>query len=263
MLRRSLLVSFALVVHFGCSSSDGAGAGTDGGATGDTSTVPIDTSVPGTVVTLGEEHAGDYHLGPVEWTGSFNNSCSPYQASTQAAYGQMLAGVELTYNGNGQLCDACILIKTRMGKSVIARVVTTGEAKHTNDVDVSSAAYDLIHVDDPTGTADHPRPMTWQVVKCPDDLKLAYQFQGGSNVWWTSFWVRNPKTPIAKVEVKSTNHADFAPLRRGDDGTYTDDGGFGEGAFTLRITSIDGKVVTDTFPKFDPGGMLPSSGQLD
>ncbi len=43
---------------------------------------------------------------------------------------------------------------------------------------------------------------------------------------------------------------------RGTDGTLTDGGGFGAGAFTIRVTGVDGRVVTDTFPSFKGGDVL-------
>ena len=89
--------------------------------------------------------------------------------------------------------------------------------------------------------------MTFQFAKCPDVGKLVYEFQGGANEYWTSLWIRNARVPITKVEVQSQNHADFFAMDRGSDGTLTDDSGFGVGQFTLRLTGIDGTVVTDTF----------------
>src|SRR5690349_17057679 len=87
---------------------------------------------------LGEEHAGQYNLGPVEWSeGTWHNSCSPYPDKIQQIEGSMLAGVGLDFNGGGQLCDACIQVVTDKGKSVVARVVTTGETKGPNDIDLS------------------------------------------------------------------------------------------------------------------------------
>ncbi len=71
--------------------------------------------------------------------------------------------------------------------------------------------------------------MTWQLAECADTGPMMYEFQTGSNQWWTSFWVRNARVPLAKVEVQSANHAAFIALDRVGDGTLTDASGFGEG----------------------------------
>ena len=67
----------------------------------------------------------------------------------------------------------------------------------------------------------------------------------------------------SSVEVQSTNHPGWTPLGWGGDGTITDAGGFGEGAFSIRLTSVDDQQLTDTFPAFTPGGLLTSSGQFE
>src|SRR5689334_15154694 len=68
-------------------------------------------------LTLGESHAGQYNLGPVDWQETlWHNSCAPYPASVQASEGDLLAGLALDWNGNGQMCDACVYITTAKGK---------------------------------------------------------------------------------------------------------------------------------------------------
>ncbi len=207
---------------------------------------------------IGETHAGDYHLGPVAFSGADWNSCAPYTPELEKSAGDLLAGVALGFNGDGSLCDACILITTAKGKSVTARLVTTGEMRGPNDVDLSQKAFDAIH------QGEYPRSMTWQLVKCPaTSEKVRYQFQKDANPYWTSLWVRSGRLPIRTVEVKSANHPQFVSLRRGDDGTLTDDAGFGEGPFTLRVTAYDGQVITDTFEAFSPGAVLTSKSQFE
>ncbi len=234
-------LAVALMIFSGCDNSTG-------------NTKDTDPVVP---LTLGDTHSGQYNLGPVDWRESqWHNSCAPYPASIQTAEGDLLAGLALGWNGNGQMCDACVLITTAKGKSVLARVVTTGATQGLNDIDLSPSAYGALNQN------EYPRDMTWQIAKCPATGNFAYQFQTGANIWWTSLWVRNVRLPIARVEVKSANHPDWSALKRANDGTYTDASGFGDGAFTLRVTAIDGQEVTDAIPSLQPGKLIPSQGQF-
>jgi hypothetical protein len=217
---------------------------------------PDEVSEDGPPVTLGESHAGEYHLGPVELNGTWWNSCAPYADEVEDTLGEMLVGVGLQFNGDGQLCDACIFITTDLGKTIEARVITTGQTNGPNDIDLSPAAYDAIHQN------EYPRKMSWQVAKCSSTQKIKYQFQEEAHQDWSSFWVRNVRLPLSKVEVKSARHASFTELDRAGDGTYTDNGGFGPGSFTLRLTAIDGQQMSDTFPKFDSGEVLSSAGNF-
>jgi hypothetical protein len=203
---------------------------------------------------------GQYHLGPVdfaetEWT----NACSPYPTSLYSVTGlggELLAGVSYTYSGGGSVCDACIKITTATGRTQVARVVTYGDTPHPSNLDVSPSVYQSLN------TGEYPRSMSWEFTPCPTTSPLYYQFQTASSIWWTSFWVRNPKVPITKVEVKSARHSSFVELRRETDGTLNDDGGFGSGPFTLRITGMDGQVLTETLPGFSAGQIITSTVQF-
>ncbi|MFO0616728.1 MAG: hypothetical protein U0414_29310 [Polyangiaceae bacterium] len=242
-----LSVVLALAVACSTSGTDGAGAGSSQG------------SDP-----FGEVHEGDYHLGPVDWAETaFHNSCAPYPDEIEGLYGDYLAGVDNSLNGDGELCDACAQITTKLGKQITVHIVTTGVSNHPGDMDLSPSAYDAIYQMDPSGTSEHPRPMTWQLVKCPDLGTISYQFQTGANPYWTSLWVRNPRLPLAKVEVKSANHPSFTALDRGSDGTYTDNAGFGEGPFQIKLTSLDGQEVTSSFQGFEPGELAASNEQFE
>ena len=227
-------------------------------ACGDSGGVRVDAAPidPGAVVTYGAVHSGQYQLGPVEWTGSYWNACAPYPGEIQTLEGGDLGGVNNAYGGDGSLCDACALVQTATGRAALVRLVTYGDSA-PEDMDVSQSVFDALT------TGEYPRTMTWQLARCPDSGAIRYQFQTGANVWWTSLWVRNPRVPIEKVEVKSTNHASWSALTRGGDGTFTDGGGFGDGAFTLRVTGIDGSTVEDSFPSFTPGGLLVGAGNLE
>lgn len=221
---------------------------------------PVTTST-----TFGATHSGSYHLGPVDWAQTqWTNACGPYPTSVQTMEGVYLAGVDNSLASDGSLCDACALVTTRLGKSVLVRLITYGVSNTAGDMDLSPEAYAAIHEDDPQGTSSNPRPMSWQLARCAggSSASLALQWQTQANPYWTSFWVRNAALPLAKVEVKSSKHAAFFALRRETDGTWNDDGGFGEGAFTLRFTATTGEVVTADFTTFTAGATESTSVQF-
>lgn len=257
----ALSLSCALGACDGSSSqdgdpSDGGGGGSgDGGSSGSGASSSSGAGDPGGLP-LGEEVAGEYNLGPVEWEGSFWNACGPYPAEVTTIEGNLLAGLSNEYAADGSQCDACIKIVTALGHETIARVVTYGVTTAPGNIDVSQAAYDLLTED------EYPRTMTWQLVECPEAGPLSFQYQTGANTYWTSLWVRNPRIAVDQLLVKSANHADFTPLERGPDGTFTDAGGFGDGGFTLRVVAIDGSSFEQAFDAFEPGALVTASGNL-
>ena len=213
---------------------------------------------------FGAAHVGSYHLGPVDWEGTqWNNSCSPYPRAVQVLEGQYLAGVDNALNGHGQLCDACALVTTRLGKSVLVRIVTTGASNAPGDMDLSPEAWQAIHEDDPMGTSANPRPMTWQLAKCAPGTRIHLQYQTQANTDWTSLWVRNARLPLERVRVKSSRHASLTALRRENDGTWNDDSGFGSGAFTLELTCTGGATLTQEFQSFTAGALVETTLQFE
>ncbi len=187
---------------------------------------------------------GQYNLGPVDYAETqFHNACAPgtkYDPKVQQVEGTLLAGLWDGIPDVAGLCDACIWVTTAKGKSSLLRVVTYGSTS-TDSIDVSPDANKILN------GGEYPRDMTWQLAKCPDTGPMMYEFQTGSNEWWTSLWVRNARVPLAKVEVQSKNHTSYVELMRGGDGTLTDASGFGAGTFSIRSTGVDGQVVTETF----------------
>lgn len=260
-MKRALLALAALALAgVGCGggaspATDAGPSGADAGTPGtDAGSTPMGDAGPGS--SLGPSHDGTYNLGPVDWAETaWHNACSPYPPSIQALEGTLLAGVSNAV-GTGEYCDACIEITSAMGRSVVARVVTYGDTMGPGDVDLSQEAYDMLSPGDAT------RAMQWHLVSCPTTAPLYVQFQTGANEWWTSFWIRNPRVAIDHVEVQSTNHASFTSLTAGSDGTFTDGGGFGAGAFTLRVVGVDGSHFEQMFPGFAPGDLLAATGNL-
>ncbi|MCA9678570.1 MAG: hypothetical protein H6709_06995 [Kofleriaceae bacterium] len=216
-----------------------AGCGGPGGGGGDVDPQPDE------LVTYGEPYTGgEFHLGPVDYEESqWHNACAPaggYASSIQAVEGPYLAGLWNGIPDVASYCDACIYVTTAMGKSALLRVVTYGDTT-PNSIDVSPAAYAILD------SGEYPRAMTWQFAECNDTGPVRYEFQTGSNPYWTSLWVRNARVPLAGVSVTSANHASPVELARAGDGTLTDASGFGEGEFTIELRGVDGATVTDTF----------------
>lgn len=260
-----------------CSSDDkdgNAGGGASGSGNNAAAGKPSNTGKAGSTGTgtgkptvdgdkIGEGHQGVYHLGPVDFAETeWHNACAPktkYRAQLQETVGlsgEFLAGVSNAFNEGGGVCDACIFIETGKGKTIVARVVTYGVEQADGDIDVSPSVFAAIHQN------EDPRSQTWYFSRCPEAGNLQYEFQTEANPFWTSLWVRNPRVPLVKAEVKASGDKDFVELQRAGDGTLTDPTGFGDGPFTLRLTAMDGQVITDDLPGFKAGELVQSTKQF-
>lgn len=246
------MVRLSMPVLFGVATLAACGGGDDGPAP------PVTEGEP-----FGEVHSGSYHLGPVDFAETqWHNACAPYPAAIQELTGPYLAGVDGSLAGDGGLCDACALVTTRLGRRVMVRIVTYGVSNAPGDMDLSPEAYAAIHEEDPEGTSANPRPMTWQLAKCPDTGPIHLQYQTEANPYWTSLWVRNGNLPVDRLEVRGAGQADWTALARGGDGTFTDSDGFGDGGFELRITGRDGTAVSQSFDGFTAGAVVATTLQF-
>ena len=269
------LVPVLLVVACGGSEPTAQDAGVDAPAPED-ATPSSDGSAPtdapaadvvspgdaGDPILYGSPYSGgQYNLGPVDYAETqWHNACAPstkYAPAVQQVEGTLLAGLWEGLPDVAQYCDACIVVHTGAGKSALLRVVTYGATTY-NSIDVSPDAYTILD------SGEYPRTMTWQFAECPETGAMMYEFQSGSSQWWTSFWVRNARVPITKVEVQSVNHAQWTELTRGSDGTLTDPTGFGQGQFSIRSTGVDNSQMVDTFawPSSIAGAILTGAGNF-
>lgn len=200
---------------------------------------------PDQLVVYGQPYTGgEFHLGPVDYAESqWHNACAPatkYAAGIRDVEGTYLAGLWSGIPNVADYCDACIYVTTAMGKSALLRVVTYGDTT-PNSIDVSPEAFAVLD------SGEYPRAMTWQFAKCNDTGPIMYEFQTGSNPYWTSLWVRNARVPLTSVTVTSANHATPVKLDRAGDGTLTDASGFGTGAFTIHLSGVDDQKVDAMF----------------
>lgn len=240
-LRPLSVVGLAGILLAGCDTSTADGPG-----------LPLTAGAA-----VGPDHAGQYHLGPVDFAETvFHNACAPYPQTIRGITGNMIAGVSDTIATPGSLCDACVEVTTDLGRAAVLRVVTYGVSNTSGDLDLSPAAYEYLT------QGEYPRSMSWHLVACDNGEPLYVQFQSDASQWWTSLWIRNPSMAIESVEVKSTNHPTFTALTLGTDGTYTDGGGFGAGPFTLRITGVTGATYEMDFDGVTGGALVAATGNM-
>jgi expansin len=95
--------------------------------------------------------------------------------------------------------------------------------------------------------------ITWKYVKCTITGGLTYTWKSDSSQYWAELLIGNYPYEITKVEYDQGGGS-FAPLARTAYGYYQASGGMGPGPYTIRITDINGSVVTDTNVPLNPGG---------
>ncbi len=230
-------LSFVLVA---CSSSNPAPAGSppDGGNGTET-----DAGVGrGGAPPLGEVQNGVATYYDADGSGNCSFDPSPRDLDVAAMDDAEYAG--------SAACGACVDVVGPKGE-VTVRIVDRCPECERGHLDLSKQAFAAI-ADPSAGRV----AITWQMVACNVTGNVVYHYKDGSSQYWTAIQVRNHRVPIQKLEWKSGGA--YVELPRQEYNYFVAQNGIGPGTVTVRITSIDGQVLTDTLPA--PAPNLDAAG---
>lgn len=200
---------------------------------------PIAAPVP--IGDLYQGHAAYYYA-----DGSGNCSFDPSPDDL------LVAALNEADYGNADWCGAYAHVVGPNG-AVTVRIVDRCPGCDPGHLDLSVEAFEQI-ADLSAGFV----PITWQFVSPPLDGNISYHFKDSSSAWWLGIQIRNHRTPIASVEATGWDGT-FQMLERQRYNYFTLLGGLGHGPYTVRVTDIFGRIITDhNVPLLDdatyPGG---------
>lgn len=92
----------------------------------------------------------------------------------------------------------------------------------------------------------------WHIVKAPITGNLSYRIKEGSNPWWTAIQVRNHKYPVLKMEYYQNGSWINMEKMQWNHFVGTD---IGTKSIKIRMTDINGEVVTDTIEPIPEDGV--------
>lgn len=217
-----------------------AGTTTPGGGDGGSATPPWSTAPKTGIATYYD----------ADGTGNCSFDATPNDLDVAAL------SLATDYAGSA-MCGACIEVTGEKG-TVVVRAVDSCPGCDAGHLDLSREAF--AKIDD---LKDGRVPITWRFVACPVTGAMSYRFKEGSSKFWTAIQVRNHKVPIAKLEFQKSGA--FVEMTRQSYNYFVASKGVGDqpAGITLRITSVDGQVRTDTVPKVLDGATAPGTAQFD
>lgn len=142
------------------------------------------------------------------------------------------------------LCGSCLEVTGPSGSTRV-RVVDKCPECAADHIDLSRQAFEKI-----APIKDGRVPITFKLVECEITSKLRYRYKDGSSRWWTAIQVIDHRLPLAKLEVQKDGA--WVEAKRMDYNYFLVEDGAGPqpSGLTMRITAVDGQVVTDTLPAF-------------
>ncbi|MBI2393940.1 MAG: hypothetical protein HYV09_30500 [Deltaproteobacteria bacterium] len=259
-LPASLTVTALLL---GCA---GGGAVSPPATTGDSGGVqPADASGgDGGFTPAGEDAATESGGSGPKTFGPIEDGIATYYAATgegncsfDASPGDLdVAALDTRQYQESAWCGACVRVEGPKGTVTVRVVDSCPTCESRTHVDLSESAFAKI-----AEPKDGRVKVRWQFVSCAVSGPIAYKFKEGSNEWWTAIQVRNHRHPVKSVEAKVSGA--WTALARASYNYFIAAKGLGKGPYELRVTSIDGKVVTDPAIVFGEGKVVSGSSQFE
>ncbi len=151
-------------------------------------------------------------------------------------------------------CGACVRVEGPKGIVTVRVVDSCPSCESRTHLDLSQSAFAKI-----ADLDDGRVAVKWQFVTCPVSGPIAYKFKEGSNEW-TAIQLRNHSRPIKSLEAKVAGS--WVSLARTSYNYFVADKGLGKGPYELRVTTIDGKSVTDAAIVFGEGKVVLGAAPL-
>ncbi len=167
----------------------------------------------------------------------------------------MVAAMNTPQYANSAACGQCVDIVGPKG-SVRVRIVDRCPECASGHLDLSRAAFARI-AEMQQGRVN----ITWTPVSCDVAGNIEYHFKNGSNPWWTAIQVRNHRLPIQKLEWRRGSGA-WQEVPRESYNYFVNASGMGDGAFSVRVTAVDGQQLEDTLSRVLDNASVEGSGQF-
>jgi expansin (peptidoglycan-binding protein) len=293
-LSQLIAVSAAGLVAGGCDSPSGSdgtgGADTVGaaaaagaepaGSTGGSAGGELSGGTGGSDAAGGSQPAGgNQSTGGGQSTGG--SQATGGRSSTSGWTGPARSGEATYYNGSGTVncsyegindsmniaalnspdwensawCGACADVQGPNG-TVRVRIVDQCPECASGDLDLSPTAFDQI-----ANRADGRVQISWNFVACDVSGPVTYRFKDGTTEYWTEILVENHRLPIRSLEW-SADGQNWQSTQRQSYNFFTINSP-GPGPLYVRITAVDGQVLTDTLPTVQAYLEVSGQGQFN
>ena len=217
---------------------DGASSGTGGGSSGSSGTA---TSGGGGGGGNGTGLSQEPRTGIATYYDATGAGACSFDASPQDL---LVVAVGAPIYDDAALCGACVEVTGPTGSTKV-RVVDKCPECAADHIDLSREAFAKI-----ARIEDGRVPITFTFVECEIASKLRYRYKEGSSRWWTAIQVLDHRVPLAKLEIQKDGA--WVEATRMDYNYFLVEDGAGPQptGLALRITAVDGQVVTDSLPAF-------------
>ncbi|XP_006812919.2 uncharacterized protein LOC102803478 [Saccoglossus kowalevskii] len=171
----------------------------------------------------------------------------------------MVVGMAGANYENSQVCGECIEVTGPQGNSVVVSVIDMCGCEE-NGLNLSQESFRILESDVSFGSID----VTWRVVTCDIEGNINYRFLDGSSKWWFGIQAINHKYPVARMELRQRRTNAWIDLERSNTNFFMKPTSIStiEAPFELRLTSVNGYVVTDNIDAIQSDELIEGTGQF-
>ena len=198
-------------------------------ATGGSTTVVVPKSAAGDKIKFGKTYDG---------VATFYDASGAGNCSYDPTGDLMVAAMDLPEYQGSQACGAYVDVTSPAGTTVRVKIVDSCPGCEAGHLDLSAQAFAKL-ADPGKGRI----AISWKLVSPALSGPVKYVYKDGSTQWWCGIQVRNHRTPIRKIELKSSGG--WITLQRQSYNYFLSANGKGCGG-PVRITDIQGHQLTDT-----------------
>jgi len=154
-------------------------------------------------------------------------------------------------------CGRCVNV-TYKSKSIVVKIIDQCPGCSSNQLDLARDAFAKLE-----DLSQGVLKVDYNFVACPTKGNILYRVKSDSSQWWQSIVVNNHRVGLKSFQIKGKNNRDWITLQRKDYNEFESPYAI-EFPVSFRVTSIEGKVITDTNIIKGPnwGGQYRSSGQF-
>ncbi|CBF80002.1 hypothetical protein AN7735.2 [Aspergillus nidulans FGSC A4] len=140
---------------------------------------------------------------------------------------------------NAAECGACIAVTGPNGNTVKVMVVDKCPECAQTHLDLFESAFTTL-----ASASEGQIPISYSITPCGITSPLILRNKSGTSAYWFSMQVVNANGAVKSLEVSTDNGSTWQETTRSDYNFFENSSGFGTDTVDVRVTGVDGGVIT-------------------
>ncbi|KAL5047585.1 RlpA-like double-psi beta-barrel-protein domain-containing protein-containing protein [Aspergillus fruticulosus] len=158
---------------------------------------------------------------------------------------------------NAAECGACIAVTGPNGNTVKVMIVDKCPECAPTHLDLFESAFTTL-----ASASEGQIPISYSFTPCGISSPLILRNKSGTSAYWFSMQVVNANGAVKSLEVSTDNGSTWKGTTRSDYNFFENSSGFGTDTVDVRVTGVDGAVVTVNNVSVASGKSVTAAGNF-